>query len=245
MNFSKWGFPYQDNLLMAFIGGSQLYGTAIEGSDEDWLGVFVPSPDKLLGLNSYDHFVLEANEAKQVPDTTLHSLKKFANLAASGNPTVLGFLFANPQFSTTAWEYITKNRDLFLSRAIAKAYHGFADQQWQRLNGLRGQKNVNRASLHEQFGYDTKYAMHVLRLYWECAELMRDSKLTFPRPEAETLRAVREGKFSLEEFNAMAQDAKTDAQEAEQGCKLPASVNRDKIGGFIAQMHLDIWDGHY
>jgi hypothetical protein len=45
-NFSVYGFPYQDNLIMAFIGGSQLHGAKIGAPDDtDWYGVFMEPPE--------------------------------------------------------------------------------------------------------------------------------------------------------------------------------------------------------
>jgi len=45
----------------------------------------------------------------------------------------------------------------------------------KRLLGQKGQKNVHRAELENKHGYDTKYAMHVIRLYGEAKELMEQS----------------------------------------------------------------------
>ncbi len=56
-----------------------------------------------------------------------------------------------------------------------KPFLGFADDQMKRLLGQKGQKNVHRAELENKHGYDTKYAMHVIRLYGEAKELMEQS----------------------------------------------------------------------
>lgn len=42
----------------------------------------------------------------------------------------------------------------------------------KRLLGQKGQENIHRAELEEKHGYDTKYAVHVIRLYRETKELM-------------------------------------------------------------------------
>lgn len=52
----------------------------------------------------------------------------------------------------------------FASRQAGRRFLGYLEAQRQRLVGERGQRDVNRAELVEQFGYDTKYAMHMLRL---------------------------------------------------------------------------------
>jgi hypothetical protein len=38
-DFTQYGFAYQENLIQAFIGGSQLHGAKVEGTDDtDWYG---------------------------------------------------------------------------------------------------------------------------------------------------------------------------------------------------------------
>ena len=46
-DFAPYGFPYPDNLIQAFIGGSQLYGAKVGATDDtDWYGVFIEPPAK-------------------------------------------------------------------------------------------------------------------------------------------------------------------------------------------------------
>jgi hypothetical protein len=52
--------------------------------------------------------------------------------------------------------------------------------QRQRLVGERGQRDVNRVELIERFGYDTKYAMHMLRLGHQGVEFLESGRLTLP-----------------------------------------------------------------
>jgi hypothetical protein len=48
--------------------------------------------------------------------------------------------------------------------------------------------------------YDTKYAMHVIRLYGEAKELMEQGRITLPRPNKDELVEIRHGKYSLAEL---------------------------------------------
>jgi hypothetical protein len=39
-NFTDYGFPYPEDLILTFIGGSQLHGAKLDGKDDtDWYGV--------------------------------------------------------------------------------------------------------------------------------------------------------------------------------------------------------------
>jgi uncharacterized protein len=71
--------------------------------------------------------------------------------------------------------------------------------QRQRLVGERGQRDVNRVELIERFGYDTKYAMHMLRLGHQGVEFLESGRLTLPirDPVRTHLMDVREGRSNL------------------------------------------------
>lgn len=67
------------------------------------------------------------------------------------------------------------------------------------MQGLRGAgKHGERPEIIDKFGYDTKAAMHTLRLLYEGIELMKNHCVTLPRPrrERELLLEVRRGEWS-------------------------------------------------
>src|SRR5260370_17292737 len=103
--FSDYGFPYPNELIMTFIGGSQLHGAKLDGRDDtDWYGVFIEPPEKVLGLDEFPHFVFTTggqpggNQPHDV-DVCLYSLRKVAGLLAKGNPSLLHFPFPHPPSS--------------------------------------------------------------------------------------------------------------------------------------------------
>ena len=136
-------------------------------------------------------------------DVCIYTLTKWAGLAAKGNPSALHFLFAPLQFSTEPWNHFSARPELFLSKGHVTPFLGFANDQMKRLLGQKGQKNVHRVELEDKFGYDTKYAMHVVRLYGEAKELMERGRITLPRPNKDELIAIRLGKYSLAEIKEL------------------------------------------
>jgi uncharacterized protein len=122
-DFEAYRFPYQQNLIMAFIGGSQLHGAKVESTDDtDWYGVFIEPPDKMIGLDRDEFFVYTTGgktggNGPQDVDVCLYSLRKWAGMAAKGNPSALHFLFAREQFGTQWWNRIVTSSDLFASKA--------------------------------------------------------------------------------------------------------------------------------
>lgn len=60
-------------------------------------------------------------------------------------------------------------------------------------------RNEARGELEEKFGYDTKHAMHLVRLLRMGVEALRDGQIIVKRPDAEELLAIREGAWTYEE----------------------------------------------
>jgi predicted nucleotidyltransferase len=93
-------FPHLESLIHVFVGGSELHGAKVKDTDDlDIYGVYLEPPELVLGLEKSDFFVWSTagNERRNGPDdidVCLYSLRKWAGLAAKGNPTALHFLFA-------------------------------------------------------------------------------------------------------------------------------------------------------
>jgi hypothetical protein len=127
--------------------------------------------------------------------------RKFASLAAQGNPSVLMLLFGPLRFSTQLGDQLRLLAPAFWSDRARARFLGYSRAQRERLLGQRGGRHTNRPELIEQFGFDTKYAMHMLRLGFQGIEYAATGKLTLPIPgeQGQLLRDVRAGKYQLSE----------------------------------------------
>ena len=243
------GFAHPQNLIHLFVGGSELHGAKVGQTDDtDLYGVYIEDPEQALGLNPSEHFVWSTagDERRNGPDdvdVTLYSLRKWAAMAAKGNATALHFLFVEPQeIAPDTWKMIQAGRELFLSRSSAKQFLGFADDQFKRLTGEKGSgKKGQRLEYIGKYGYDTKAAMHGLRLLYECLELMAHKRITLPRPEKDLLIEVRSGEWPLERVLAHAKKLAKEVEEAIAGSPLPERVDRTAISKLPAQVHLKFW----
>jgi uncharacterized protein len=72
-------------------------------------------------------------------------------------------------------------------------------QQW-----LRG-RNPKRAELEARFGYDTKHAMHLVRLQRVGLEVLTTGQLNVHRDDRDELLAIRDGMWTYEELEAHAE----------------------------------------
>jgi predicted nucleotidyltransferase len=243
------GFTETAALIHLFVGGSELHGAKVGQTDDtDLYGVYIENPESALGLSPREHFVWSTagNERRDGPDdvdVTLYSLRKWAGMAAKGNATALHFLFADPmEVAPQMWRKIQKNRAVFQSRTSAKQFLGFADSQFKRLTGEKGSgKKGQRPEYIGKYGYDTKAAMHGLRLLYECLELMQYGRITLPRPEKELLIEVRSGVWTFERVLRHAQRMFMEVHEAVRNSPLPEKVDRAAISKLVAQAHLEFW----
>lgn len=137
-------FPHPDSLIHLFVGGSELHGAKVKNTDDlDIYGIYLEPPELVLGLDKQDFYVWSTagDERRNGPDdidVCLYSLRKWAGLAAKGNPTALHFLFSqNYAPQPEPWEEILKHRNVFLSRQASTQFGGFAEAQLRRLQGNR------------------------------------------------------------------------------------------------------------
>jgi len=245
------GFPSErGRLIHALVGGSQLHGVKLEGTDDhDIYGVFIESPQCCF-WEEFPHFVSSTapdsrrNQAGDV-DVICYSLRRFARLAAAGNPTILHMLFSPADADEVFWSRVLASRDLFLSKAHARKYKGYADAQLRRMTGDRGRgKHGQRPELEEKFGYDVKAGMHVLRLLHEGIEFVSKGWVTLPRPEPERskLIAIRRGEWSEDRVISEANRLMAELDAAAESSPLPAQVDLTAIGKIVTNICLDAWE---
>jgi uncharacterized protein len=251
-------FPYTGDLIHVFVGGSGLHGGRVGNThDDDFYGIFIEPPNKVIGLHNYPHYVWssagdsERNKAGDI-DICLYSLRKWVGLATGGNPTCLGFLFTpetnmaalrgNAWVKHHAWQTIRDNRKLLLSKSCINAFEGFAKHQLERVMGTRGLgKHGQRPELEERYGYDVKAAMHVVRLLCEGIELLMFGTITYPRPERDLLIAIRSGQFEKEAIQVKADDLFARLKATWSTSVLPEKVDEEAVSDLIVKIYLRHW----
>lgn len=105
-------------------------------------------------------------------------------------------------------------------------------------------RNATRHELEEKFGYDTKHAMHLVRLLRMGEEILRDGVVNVRRPDAEELLGIRNGAKSYEEILewAEAQDSLIrDVLVAES--PLPKNSNKALAERLILSTQDAVWQG--
>lgn len=256
LTFAPDDHPARFEILRVLIGSTS-HGLGIEGTDDrDELGIAIPPESYVLGLQKFDSYVFRTQPegVRSGPgdlDLVIYSLKKYLSLAVKGNPTVLTPLFSpDDQVLIDTWigRDLREKKDMVLSRQAGHRFLGYLRGQRDRVLGRRGQARLpNRPELVEKYGYDTKYAGHMLRLAYQGIELMRTGTITLPMPEEqrEEILGVRQGAMTLDEVLA-----KTDALEwvlerAIECSPLPERPDMGRVNRWLGWAHRVAWDSGF
>ena len=106
-----------------------------------------------------------------------------------------------------------------------KAYIN-AMRYWTQYKEWESNRNPDRAKLEKAWGYDTKHASHLYRLLSEGKELLTSAWITFPRPDAQEILAIRHGEYSYEQLMNNIGDIDEYFKLFEHKFILPRSPNR-------------------
>lgn len=209
----------EPNTILRVQVGSGLHGTNIANQDDrDEMGICIEPPEYVIGLGTFEQWqdrrhadgTRIGDGERSGPgdlDLVIYSLRKWAQLAAQGNPTVLLMLWVPLEEQVISTSYgigLQSRADLFLSHECGKRFQGYLKSQREQLLGQRS-KHTNRPELIEQFGFDTKFAYHAIRLGIQGCELLSTGKITLPMNDSHRvfLKKLRVGEYTKEHTLSM------------------------------------------
>jgi hypothetical protein len=200
--------------------GSHAYGLNTPKSDMDYRGFFFPERKHVMGfLHGPEQRELMANGN----DFVSWDVRKFCRLAAQANPNVIETLFTSPEDRIAvdfASEIILNNKDLFLSRRIARTYLGYATSNLKRIM--------------KSSEYDGKDAMHLVRLLRTGEEALRTGVLRVKRTEdREELLAIRNHEVTFPEIQKISDDLTNKIKSLEENSPLRPEPEEDKLNDVV------------
>ena len=226
------------------VNGSEAHGTALkDSSDFDVLGVAVPPLDFYFGTRKYGNDgTKEVREGDL--DAVVYEMRKVCRLLAGQNPNTLMMLFTREEdvlLTSAAGETLRANRDLFVTANVATTFMGYATSAIKKMgatDGPTGDMGAKRKAYVEEFGYDCKDACHLVRLLRMGEEILLTGQVNVWRGDldADELKAIKQGQWSLERVKSEAEQGFARVKAAEQATSLPKEVNHDAVNALCMKV---------
>jgi hypothetical protein len=259
----------ENGMILRVQVGSGVHGTSITGQDDrDEMGLCLEPPQFVTGLARVPNGTAdqgppvrfeqyERHTAWDRPggvanrsgagdlDVIIYSARKWARLALAGNPTVLLVLFVPNRevvFRDEAGAELAANAHRFVSRLAVARYLGYLGGQKAAMTGQAG-AHTNRPELVAAHGYDTKYAMHALRLGLQGIELLTTGRITLPVPEPHRayLRSIRRGERPLTEVLDAVSDAEARLAQLRDSPAIADQPDRAWVDDWLHRSYLNFW----
>ena len=119
-----------------------------------------------------------------------------------------------------------------------EAYQAYraARKHWRQYQTWRKNRNPARAELERKHGYDTKHAMHLLRLLKMGAEILESGEVQIYRPDREWLMAVRDGLLAYDELLELAAAYETRLGELYDRSPLPEEADAEAAEALVVEL---------
>jgi predicted nucleotidyltransferase len=98
-------------------------------------------------------------------------------------------------------------------------------------------RNPKRHDLEELYKYDTKNAMHLVRLLQEGEQLLKKGYLIFPLPNAKELLDIRNGSMTYDEVIKYMETKRFELNEVRKTSMLPEEPRRDDVEKLVIQLN--------
>jgi predicted nucleotidyltransferase len=129
----------------------------------------------------------------------------------------------------------------FLEELDKERRYRAALREWQQFEEWTRNRNPVRAELERQYGYDTKHAMHLIRLLRMAVEILTKGNVVVRRPDAEELLAIRRGSLSFDALLEQADDLGSQLAPLTATSALPVQPDESSLnalcGDIVATVH--------
>ena len=200
--------------------GSVAYGVSNNTSDIDIYGFCVPNKEtifphlagEILGFGRQkqrfeqyqQHHIKDPSNDKEY-DVTIYNIVKYFSLCMENNPNMIDSLFV-PQrcvlHCTQVGNLVRENRKLFLHKGSWHKYKGYAYSQLHKMRIK--EPEGKRKEMVDKYGYDLKFAYHVVRLLSQVEQIMIEHDLDLER-NREQLKSIRRGEWTMEKIEEWAE----------------------------------------
>jgi uncharacterized protein len=240
------------------IMGSQAYGCNSPDSDFDIYGFCIPSKQTLFphlageildfGTQKKrfhqwsESHIIDKEELKEY-DFSVYSIVRFFQLCLENNPNMLDALFT-PQncviHSTHVGNIVRDNRHAFLHKGCYHKFRGYAFSQIKKMKDKNPEPGSKRAKYIEEYGYDMKYGLHLVRLLGEVEQILTLHDLDLQR-DKEVYKSIKRGEWKEQDIYDYFDSKEKTLEAVYNESKLPWGPDEETI----KQLLLDCLESHY
>lgn len=149
-------------------------------------------------------------------------------------------LIVQNQLPEATFSYVqefTRASNDFMSLLNATQAYSSALRDYNAWRSWKTKRNPERAALELKIGYDSKNAMHCIRLQTMAIEILRYGHVYVYREfDADYFKKIRRGEVPYEEVIELSKTLKQDAKQAKEESNLPDRVDK----GFLSDLLSDI-----
>lgn len=240
--------------------GSIAYGVAEDHSDMDIYGFAIPPRDwvfphlrgEIPGFDEpgpqfeqvQQHHMLDKSAAGgkgREYDLVIYSIIKYFRLLSDNNPNIIDSLFVPRNcilYSTSIGEMVREQRHIFLHKGCWPKFKGYAYSQVHKMRTKVPEGG--RQKIIDEFGFDVKFAYHVVRLLNEVEQILIENDLDLSRNK-EQLKSIRRGEWSQEEVTDYFANKEKQLEKVYLESTLPAQPNKTAIKKLL----LECLEHHY
>lgn len=242
--FVEGGIQYE------VIMGSVAYGVSNDTSDYDIYGFCIPSKSmvfphldgEIFGFGRqkkrfeqwqqhhiYDKDALGGKGRSY--DFAIYNIVKYFHLCMENNPNMIDSLFVPERcilHATKISNMIRDNRKLFLSKKCWHSFKGYSYKQMHKIRIKTPEEGSKRWEIVQKYGYDVKFAYHVVRLLEEVEQILIEHDLNLER-NREQLKSIRRGEWSLKDIEDYFYNKERELETIYTSSKLPYSPDESKI----------------
>lgn len=248
------------NMQYETIMGSVAFGVSSDASDCDIYGFAMPPLEQLFPhlageiagfgnpLSRFDNYHMHHVQDPEALngqgceyDFSIFSIQRYFTLCLVCNPNMIDSLFTADDcvvFQTNVARMVRERRRLFLHKGVLLRFKAYSNTQLNKLNSK--QPLGKRKALQEKFGYDVKYGYHIVRLLYECEQLLQFADVDLRR-DHEHLKAIRRGEVSEADLRAWAISKEKQLDELALRSPLPEEPNESAV----RQLLRDCLEEHY
>lgn len=236
--------------------GSNCYGVAVDNSDWDMVGFNIPPKDVVFphigGViqgfgRQVQKFVCYQKHHVYVPeefrtyDLNSYNIVHYFHLCMENNPNMIDSLFVPREcivHSSIISEMVREKRRMFLHKGAWHRFKGYAYAQLHKMDNKKPEGK--RRETVERYGYDVKYAYHLVRLLGEIEQILTEGDIDLRRNN-EHLKAIRRGDVSEVDVRRWAAEKESALEKAYEESSLPWGPREDEI----KQLLLDCLEEHF